>query len=164
MNLKPNTGAIIMAFTSVKYLQMALICALELIRLNPYLKARIVTDFETLPPTFINFLAKQNIEIYIQKSNFKTPFENRNVKTRPDLFSPFQTTIYMDADILPVSDMLDLFEFNTDENAIYMVKEKKSKINTIGELKTDDGIETIKVYGNENYHIYNFQYFKFSYN
>ena len=157
-----NIGAIYLATQNVKFLQMAIISALELVKFNPFISVKILTDLDKkfLRMESIKLLESKNIIIEKVELNReiggKEEYFSRQIKTKINQFSDFETTIYIDADILPMGDYFDLLDLTSGgANKIYMCKERKGSIGAWEYAKTLDGIETIKICENENFPLFN---------
>ena len=157
-----NIGAIYLATQNVKFMQMAIISALELVRFNPFICVKILTDLDKkfLTENNIKLLKSKNIFIknvkLKQKIGGKKEYYSRQIKTIINRFSHFETTIFIDADILPMGDYFDLLNLiGGNRDKIYMCKERKESISAWEYAKTLDGLETIKTCGDEHFPLFN---------
>lgn len=118
-----NQGVIYCLTNSEAYLEAGLISAITLRGFEPNLPITIISNLE-----LINKLA---LETYDISTRFLTPLElpgnnafvSRYVKTHLIDWSPYKSTLFLDADILPCSSVSDLWQY-LDRAPVAMVKDR----------------------------------------
>jgi hypothetical protein len=118
-----DQGVVYCLTDSEAYLAAGLISALTLRSFEPDLPIAIVSNLPrinllSLQPHGIStrFLTPQELPV-------KNAFVSRYVKTHLIDWSPFRSTLFLDADILPCSSVSDLWQY-LDKAAIAMVKDR----------------------------------------
>jgi hypothetical protein len=103
-----HRGAIYCATNHIAYFEAALISAIVLRHLNPELPITIVCD----SPTYCTLpLQTYDISIIVANPGLTGNFLSRNIKTQLNQFSPYQETLYLDSDILPMQPITPIWRY-----------------------------------------------------
>jgi Glycosyl transferase family 8 len=118
-----NQGAIYCLTDSEAYLEAGLISAITLRRFEPNLPITIISNLD-----LINKLALETHNIstrYLAPNELpgNNAFVSRYVKTHLIDWSPYKSTLFLDADILPCSPVSDLWQY-LDQSSIAMVNDR----------------------------------------
>ncbi len=102
-----SRGVIYIATTKKAYLEAALISALALRQHEPEIPITLICDqplLKLLP------LDEYKISSRLLESNSHN-FSSRDIKTRLNAFSPYQETLFLDADIIPLGPISGLWDY-----------------------------------------------------
>ena len=106
-----NRGVIYCATGNVLYLEATLISAIVLRQIEPNIPITIISDHPLLK---LFPLEKYEISarfINLSEINDSGSFSSRDIKTSLSKFSPYQETLFLDADILPLKPISDLWDY-----------------------------------------------------
>ena len=120
-----NRGVIYCATSQIVYLESALISAIALRQLNPELPITLVCDqlLTALLP-----LDKYGITLLpVALSPKSDTFRSRDLKTRLANISPYPETLYLDADILPIRPLTQIWDY-LDKGDMAMVLDRQPTI------------------------------------
>ncbi len=119
-------GVIYCATSTVAYLEAALISAIALRQQEPTLPIMLISDQERL--------ADLNLDEYGITSRLLTSaelgadqFSSRSIKTRLSTLSPYEESLFLDADILPLRPIQDLWQF-LEQGDVAMVPDRLPKV------------------------------------
>jgi hypothetical protein len=102
-----NRGAIYCAIGSASYLEAALITAIAFRKLNPGIPATLICD-RALSRSMLSRYGITPIVIEIESIE---RFASRGIKTRLGHISPYDETLYLDADILPLKPVAEIWDY-----------------------------------------------------
>jgi hypothetical protein len=105
-----DRGVIYCATGSVAYLEAALISAIALHQLDPDLPITLISDLPS-----VNLIPLQRYGItprLLTSEELHGPgsFASRSIKTRLGSFTPYEETLYIDADVLPLRSLSQLWD------------------------------------------------------
>jgi hypothetical protein len=104
-----NRGVIYCATGPIVYLESALISAIALRQLNPELPITLVCEH---PLAHVLPLHQQGIRLMpVALDDQQTAFRSRDLKTHLGHISPYQETLYLDADILPIRPLTNIWDY-----------------------------------------------------
>ena len=106
--MEKSRGVIYSATTNAAYLEAALISALALRQNDPEIPITLISD---LPLLEAFSLDEFQISPRLIQSTENAAFFSRSIKTRLNSFSPYQETLFLDADILPIGAISGLWEY-----------------------------------------------------
>ena len=104
-------GVIYCATTSSNYLEAALISAIALRQLEPTLPITVISEQPLLQALPLSDYGITPRLILPDELNHSGPFLSRAIKTQLLRFSPYQETLFLDADILPIRPIRHLWEY-----------------------------------------------------
>jgi Glycosyl transferase family 8 len=116
-----NRGVIYCAVANNLYLQAALISAIALRQLEPEIPITIISD---LPLLKILPLSDYRIALNFIESNItcdNSYFSSRDIKTRLSTFSPYEETLFLDADVLPLMPIAPIWDYLSDTDLAMVV-------------------------------------------
>jgi hypothetical protein len=127
-----NRGVIYCATGEAAYLESALISAMVLRQLNPALPITLVCDqpLLSLDQYGINLMPMMAID-------HQNAFRSRNLKTCLAQLSPYQETLYLDADILPRQPLTQLWDY-LDQGDMAMVRDRQPTIADCDHIADDE--------------------------
>ena len=140
-------GVIYCATTKTAYLEAAVISAMALRQQEPALPITLLSD----QPLLMR-LALQDYGISprlldrneIAQSTFaQTTFPSRSVKTRLNAYSPYQETLFLDADILPLQPVSDLWAY-LNESDLAMVVDRLPMISLCDHIAQEEKAYTLQ--------------------
>jgi hypothetical protein len=120
-----NRGVIYCATSQIDYLEAALISAIALRQVNPELPITLVCDHP-----LANFLSLHRYGIRLMPvalSEKQDAFRSRDLKTCLANISPYQETLYLDADILPVRSLMHIWDYLA-QGDLAMVRDRQPTI------------------------------------
>jgi hypothetical protein len=125
-----NRGVVYCATSQTVYLEAALISSIALRQLNPEIPITIFCDpaLEESVQKLISFSALQDsLKIYginlIKLSMEGDAFLSRSVKTHLNELSPYQETLYIDSDMLPLKSISSVWNY-LDQGDMAMVRDR----------------------------------------
>lgn len=102
-----SRGVIYSATTNIAYLEAALISAIALRQHEPEIPITLICDQPVLK---LLQLDEYQISSRLLETNGHA-FSSRDIKTRLNAFSPYQETLFLDADILPIGTISGLWDY-----------------------------------------------------
>jgi hypothetical protein len=146
-----DRGVIYCATTSDQYLEAALISALALRQLEPFLPITIITD----RPAISNFpVGDYGITprfIRPDEVGDRGPFLSRAVKTQLARFSPYEETLFLDVDILPIRSIDRLWAY-LDQGDFAMVRDRNPTVALCDHISQEEIDYTLKILPGETPH------------
>ena len=106
-----NRGVIYCATTHDRYLESALISAMALRQLDPTLPVTIISDRPLLQQFPVSDYGITPRLVDPNEVGDRGPFLSRSVKTQLSRFSPYEETLFLDADILPIRPVSTLWSY-----------------------------------------------------
>lgn len=104
-------GVIYCATSKIEYLESALISAIALRQLEPSISITLLSDNPSIKLMRLDDYKITPRLIEASELNHHTSFSSREIKTRLSTFSPYQETLYLDADILPLKPIGELWNY-----------------------------------------------------
>ncbi len=97
-----NRGVIYCATNRTIFLEAALISAIAFRQLNPEIPVTIVCDDSTYQNLALATCGIELVKAPIESDDHSLAFVSRNLKTRLATITPYQETLYIDSDMLPL--------------------------------------------------------------
>ncbi len=139
-----NKGVIYCAVYGKRHYFMSIISSIQFNSLNPDIPITILSDQMFCDNSI---LSKYNITIVKIKSTtgFHRELDSRQVKTNLFSLSPYQTTLYLDTDILPLQHCSELWDISKQHD-FCIVRDMSNTISECFQKLTLDGIYTLENY------------------
>ncbi|MBW4657728.1 MAG: hypothetical protein KME15_03575 [Drouetiella hepatica Uher 2000/2452] len=103
-----SRGVVYCGATNLAYLEAALISAMALRQQEPEISITLISDQPLLK--FLPLHSHSITPKFLSPGEIDThPFSSRQIKTCLNLLSPYQETLFLDADILPLQPICDLW-------------------------------------------------------
>lgn len=120
-----NRGVVYCATTQPVYLEAALISSIALRQLNPEIPITIFCDpaLELFASSTLQDLLQTYGINVIELSIEGDAFLSRSVKTRLNQLSPYQETLYIDSDMLPLKSISSVWDY-LDQSDMAMVRDR----------------------------------------
>jgi len=145
-----NRGVIYIATTKFAYLEAALISALALRENEPEIPITIISD-----QTILKLLPLDDYQISYQlveaDATENQKFFSRALKTSLNKFSPYQETLYLDADILPLQSISSLWDYLLEKD-LAMVRDICPIVSQSFHTSTEEKDYTIQQIGEDGKH------------
>jgi hypothetical protein len=110
--ISPTRGVVYCAIKNPLYLEAALISALALRQLEPDLPILLLSDFSHLTGLRLERFNILTQTLVIPDSRrLPNGLESRLIKTSLPEFTPFEQTLYLDADVLPIQPIAPIWDF-----------------------------------------------------
>jgi lipopolysaccharide biosynthesis glycosyltransferase len=142
---KPSQGVIYCAIDKWSYFEAAIISAFALHQLSPQLPIIIITNINQRG--IQEWLLRFNIDIKIivisENQRAKNVMVSRLIKTSLNTFTDFDETLYLDADILPLQSIEEIWSFLDNEN-IAMAIDMKPTISECIHISEDEKNYTLE--------------------
>lgn len=137
-----SRGVIYCATTSPAYLEAALISAMALREQEPTLSITLISDqpvLKLLPLNdlriTINFLAINQLDT--------NPFSSRSIKTRLNTLTPYQESLFLDADILPLQPIADIWD-HLSQGDLAMVVDRLPLVSLCDHISQEEKTYTLQ--------------------
>ncbi|WP_017651711.1 glycosyltransferase [Fortiea contorta] len=104
-------GVLYCAVSNTAYLEAALISAIALRQLEPNIPITLLCDYPSLKLLPLNDYGITARFIEANELNHHSSFSSREIKTRLSIFSPYKETLFLDADILPLKPIRELWDY-----------------------------------------------------
>jgi lipopolysaccharide biosynthesis glycosyltransferase len=104
-------GVIYCATNHIIFLEAALISAIALRQLNPEIPVTIVCDASTYQDLALDDFGITLIKAPIESDYNTLAFVSRNLKTRLSKITPYQETLYIDSDMLPLKSIAPIWGY-----------------------------------------------------
>jgi hypothetical protein len=135
-------GVIYCATTSVAYLEAALISAMALRQQEPEIPITLICDHPLL-----KLLPLQDFRItprFLERGEIgEHAFSSRQIKTRLNTFSPYQETLFLDADILPFQPIDALWDYLAQSD-LAMVLDRLPLVSLCDHVAQDEKTYTVQ--------------------
>lgn len=135
-------GVIYFATTNTAYLEAALISAIALRQQEPTLPITVISDHPLLA-----LLPLQNYGITLKVLDAAEvgyhAFSSRSIKTRLNAYSPYQETLFLDADILPLQPVADLWRY-LDQSDLAMVVDRLPMVSLCDHIAQEEKAYTLE--------------------
>jgi hypothetical protein len=152
MKKTDERGVIYIALQSQKYYVLSLLSAVQFIFLNPGIPITILTD-----SVFSNDDRIEKMGISIQQvvdtGLYHQPFDSRKIKTDLFKYSRYETTLFLDSDILPLLPCTELWEIATKYD-FSIVRDMWENIGESEYSQSTEGKDTLHNYSPQ-LHLYN---------
>jgi hypothetical protein len=113
----PTRGVVYCALKNPLYLEAALISALALRQLEPDLPIMLLSDFSHLQTFRLErFNILTQTLVIPDSERLPNGMESRLIKTSLLQFTPFEQTLYLDADVLPIQPIAPIWDFLAQGN------------------------------------------------
>jgi Nucleotide-diphospho-sugar transferase len=122
-----HRGVIYCATTTDTYLEAALISAIALRQLEPTLPITLISDRPLLRQFSLSEYGITPRWIAPDELSHRGPFLSRAIKTQLLSFSPYQETLFLDADILPIRPISNLWDYLADSD-LAMVSDRNPTV------------------------------------
>jgi hypothetical protein len=109
-----DRGAIYCATNQIVFLESALISAIAFRRFNPEIPVTILCDTATYQDLGLEDLGIYLVKAPIESDDQTLAFVSRNLKTRLAGISPYQETLYIDSDMLPLKSIAPIWAYLSD--------------------------------------------------
>ncbi len=109
-----NRGVIYCATNHTIFLEASLISAIAFRQLNPDIPVTIICDDSTYQDLDLQNLGITLIKIPIESDKNSNTFVSRNLKTRLAGITPYQETLYIDSDMLPLKPIDPIWGYLSD--------------------------------------------------
>jgi Nucleotide-diphospho-sugar transferase len=107
-----NRGVIYCATNHVFFLEAALISAIALRQLNPEIPVTILCDASTYQVLPLEDVGIKLIKVSMEADRNKSlGFVSRNLKTQLAKITPYQETLYIDSDMLPLKSIAQIWNY-----------------------------------------------------
>lgn len=104
-------GVLYCATSNSVYLEAALISAIALRQLEPNIPITLLCDHPIIKLLPLSDYGITPRYIEANELNYHSSFSSREIKTRLLTFSPYQETLFLDADILPLKPISELWDY-----------------------------------------------------
>ncbi|MBW4451049.1 MAG: hypothetical protein KME38_30610 [Spirirestis rafaelensis WJT71-NPBG6] len=104
-------GVVYCAMANGLYLEAALISAIALRQLEPKIPITLISDHPLLKLLRLSDYEITPRFIELSEMNDHGLFSSRDIKTRLATFSPYKETLFLDADILPLKPISDVWDY-----------------------------------------------------
>jgi Glycosyl transferase family 8 len=139
-----DRGVIYCATTSDQYLEAALISAIALRQLEPNLPITIITDRLAICNFPISNYGITPRFIRPDELGDRGPFLSRAVKTQLARFSPYEETLFLDVDILPIRSIDRLWGY-LDQGDFAMVRDRNPTVALCDHIAQEEIDYTLKI-------------------
>ncbi|MBO3458064.1 putative nucleotide-diphospho-sugar transferase [Aetokthonos hydrillicola Thurmond2011] len=138
-----NRGVVYFAIGNSLYLEAALISAMSLRQLEPKIPITLICDH-----LLLKFLPLDAYEItprFIKATeiNDHRSFLSRHIKTRLSTFSPYKETLFLDADILPLRPISDIWDY-LSQGDIAMVVDRRPTLSLCDHIFPEEKSYTLQ--------------------
>lgn len=104
-------GVLYCAVSNTAYLEAAFISAIALRQLEPNIPITLLCDHPSLKLLPLSDYGITPRFIEASEPNHHSSFSSREIKTRLSTFSPYKETLFLDADILPLKPIGELWDY-----------------------------------------------------
>ena len=135
-------GVIYCATTNPAYLEAAVISAMSLRQQEPALPITLISD-----QPLLKHLPLQDYGItprlLDRSERDQHAFSSRSIKTRLNAYSPYQETLFLDADILPLKPVFDLWDY-LNESDFAMVVDRLPMVSLCDHIAPEEKAYTLQ--------------------
>ncbi|XGV95606.1 MAG: putative nucleotide-diphospho-sugar transferase [Leptolyngbya sp. BL-A-14] len=135
-------GVIYFATANTAYFEAALISAIALRQQEPLLPITVISDHPLLESLPLQDYGLASRLLSTVEMGHQT-FSSRSIKTRLNAYSPYQETLFLDADILPLTPIADLWGY-LDQSDLAMVVDRLPVISLCDHIAPEEKAYTLQ--------------------